>query len=265
MANNPAANVPISKDAKETFTGRAADYARYRPRYPDAILEPLREDCDLTPKSVIADIACGTGLLAEVFLRNGNTVIGIEPNAEMRRAGEEYLRDWSGFRSVDGSAEATTLSDGSVDFVTVGQAFHWLDPRLARVEFIRILRAPAWVVLAWNRRITSGDLFNAAYHELICRRCGGEQAVAGRRTSDEQIREFFAPRAVIRRTFPNSQRLDWEGLKGRLLSSSYAPAAGQPGHELMIGELARLFRDHQHDGHIILEYVTEVFFGRLDT
>ena len=256
---------PTENDPKEKFTGRVTDYALYRPHYPDAILEPLRADCGLNPQSVVADIASGTGLLAQVFLRNGNSDIGIEPNAEMRRAGEEYLRDWRNFHSVDGSAEATTLSDGSVDFIAVGQAFHWINPQPARIEFARILRPLGWVVLVWNRRISSGDSFNTSYHELISRHCGGEQAVAGRRTSDQQIRDFFAPSAVILNNFPNSQRLNWEGLKGRLLSSSYAPTAGQPGHEPMIDDLARVFREHQNDGHVVLEYTTEVFCGQLQT
>jgi ubiquinone/menaquinone biosynthesis C-methylase UbiE len=253
----------MENDPKEKFTGRAGDYALYRPHYPHAILEPLRRQCGFSSQSAVADIACGTGLLAEVFLRNGNAVIGVEPNDAMRRAGEEYLRDWREFRSVDASAEATMLPDGSVDFVTVGQAFHWIDSQHSRVEFARILRPRAWVVLVWNQRITSGDSFNTAYHELLCHHCGGEHAVAGRRTTDEQIREFFAPNAFAQHNFPNSQRLDWNGLKGRLLSSSYAPAAGQLGHEPMIADLARIFREHQCDGHIVLDYKTEVFYGRL--
>jgi ubiquinone/menaquinone biosynthesis C-methylase UbiE len=253
----------MENDPKEKFTRRAGDYVRYRPSYPNAILEPLRGKCGFSAQSAVADIASGTGLLAEVFLRNGNAVIGIEPNATMRRAGEGYLRDWPGFRTVDGSAETTTLPDASVDFVTVGQAFHWLAAQQARVEFARILRPRGWVVLVWNQRITSGVSFSADYQELLCRHCGGKHAVAGRRTSDEQIHEFFAPNAIRQHNFPNFQRLDWEGLKGRLLSSSYAPAAGQPGHEPMIADLARIFQGHQRNGHIVLEYITEVFYGRL--
>jgi SAM-dependent methyltransferase len=253
----------MTDDSREKFTGRAAVYASYRPRYPDAILEPLRTECALRPQSAVVDIASGTGLLAEIFLRNGNTVIGIEPNAEMRLAGENYLQRWPGFRSVDGSAEATTLAAGSVDFVTVGQALHWLDHAKARTEFARILKPGGWTVLVWNRRLTAGESFGAAYHSLVQRYGGGEEAVAPRRTTDEQIREFFTPRKVTQRDFPNSQRLDWEALKGRLLSSSYVPSAGQPGHEGVIGDLAGLFHEHQREGHIVLEYTTEVFYGQL--
>src|SRR5205814_8816828 len=75
-------------DAKQRFSNRVADYIRYRPGYPSAVLDLLRAECGLRPGHVIADIGSGTGLLSELFLRNGNRVYGVEPNAEMRRAGE---------------------------------------------------------------------------------------------------------------------------------------------------------------------------------
>src|SRR5437660_10266541 len=132
-------------DAKQRFSNRVADYVRYRPGYPQAVFDLLRAECGLRPGHVIADIGSGTGLLSELFLKNGNRVYGVEPNTEMRRAGEEYLASYDGFSSIAGSAESTTLSDSSVDFVTAGQAFHWFEPAAARPEFIRILKPAAWV------------------------------------------------------------------------------------------------------------------------
>src|SRR6267378_605232 len=118
----------IFADAKQRFSNRVADYIRYRPGYPAVALEVLREDCGLRPGHVIADIGSGTGFLSELFLKNGNRVYGVEPNTEMRQAGEEYLASYDGFSSIEGSAESTTLEDSSVDFVTAGQAFHWFEP-----------------------------------------------------------------------------------------------------------------------------------------
>src|SRR5262245_43211146 len=119
-------------DAKQRFSNRVADYVRYRPGYPAAALDLLRKECGLRPERVIADIGSGTGLLSELFLKNGHRVFGVEPNPEMRQAGEEYLQSYRAFTSVDGSAEATTLADASVDFVTAAQAFHWFEPNAAR-------------------------------------------------------------------------------------------------------------------------------------
>src|ERR1700682_5471344 len=134
-------------DAKQRFSNRAADYVRYRPGYPSELLDVLRNECDLRPGHVIADIGSGTGFLSELFLKNGNRVYGVEPNSEMRQAGEEYLASYDGFSSIEGSAESTTLEDASVDFVTAGQAFHWFEPAGAHREFARILKPTGWVVL----------------------------------------------------------------------------------------------------------------------
>src|SRR5229473_1629955 len=119
-------------DAKQRFSNRVADYVRYRPGYPAELLDLLRSECPLRPGHVIADIGSGTGFLSELFLKNGNRVYGVEPNQAMRQAGEEYLASYDGFSSIEGSAEATTLDDASVDFVTAGQSFHWFEPDAAR-------------------------------------------------------------------------------------------------------------------------------------
>src|SRR5437667_1710516 len=139
-------------DAKQRFSNRVADYVRYRPGYPAAVLDLLRVECGLRPGHVIADVGSGTGLLSKLFLENGNHVFGVEPNQEMRQAGEEFLHSFPKFSSVTGSAEATTLGEASVDFITAGQAFHWFDPKAARCEFARILRPGGWIVILRNDR-----------------------------------------------------------------------------------------------------------------
>ncbi len=144
-------------DSKNRFSSRVADYLRYRPHYPVGVLELLREHSGLSPAHAIADIGSGTGFLAELFLKNGNVVFGVEPNKEMREAGEEYLAAYPRFTSINASAEATTLSAASIDFVAAGQAFHWFAPEATRREFVRILRPDGWVAIVWNDR---SHLFN---------------------------------------------------------------------------------------------------------
>src|SRR5713226_3126779 len=139
-------------DAKQRFSNRVVDYVRYRPGYPSAVLDLLRSECGLQSSHVIADIGSGTGIMSKLFLENGNRVFGVEPNTEMRQAGEEYLASYDGFSSIEGSAESTTLGDSSIDFVTAGQAFHWFEKEKTRAEFRRILRGKGWVVIAWNDR-----------------------------------------------------------------------------------------------------------------
>src|ERR1700733_7160637 len=140
------------KDATQRFSSRVDDYVRFRPGYPLEIIGLLKKECGLTANSVIADIASGTGIFTRMLLENGNRVFGIEPNDEMKRAGERFLADYPRFTSIAGTAEATTLPDGSVDIVTAAQAAHWFDGENARREFIRNLKPGGWLVLVWNDR-----------------------------------------------------------------------------------------------------------------
>src|SRR5260370_37311068 len=156
-------------DAKQRFSNRVADYARYRPGYPPAVLDLLRSECSLRPGHVIADIGSGTGLLSELFLKNGNRVFGVEPNEAMRQAGEEHLASYDGFTSINGFAEATHLLNASVEFVTAPQAFHWFEPRATRREFIRILKPRGWVVVLWHDRRMEEAQLTRDYEHLLDR------------------------------------------------------------------------------------------------
>ena len=149
-------------DPTQRFTNRIVHYLRYCPSYPRAVLDLLERECTLTSASVVADDGSGTGILSELFLRNGNRVIGIEPNREMREAAEHRLGQHTRFTSVAWTVEATTLDDASVDFVTAGQAFHWFDPERARTEFARTLKPEGWVALEWNLRRKDATPFLAA-------------------------------------------------------------------------------------------------------
>src|SRR3954452_15386743 len=125
-------------DPTQRFSSRVDDYVRYRPSYPKAVLELLRKDCRLTSASTIADVGSGTGILSELFLENGNHVFGIEPNKEMREAGERLLEGHPRFTSIAATAEATTLNDGTIDFVTAGPAFHRFETEKKRGGVLRI-------------------------------------------------------------------------------------------------------------------------------
>src|SRR5262249_39163532 len=182
------------EDSTRRFSSRAADYVRYRPGYPPEIVQTLKSDCALRECSVIADIGSGTGFLARVFLENGNRVYGIEPNKEMREAGEQLLKDLRGYSSIPGTAEATTLAAHSVDFVTARQAAHWFQRESARPEFLRILRPGGWLVLVWNDRATDSTPLLHAYEQLVQSHCPeyGEVRRIDLRAASE-VEDFFSP------------------------------------------------------------------------
>ncbi|MCW1967541.1 MAG: class I SAM-dependent methyltransferase [Anaerolineae bacterium] len=251
------------QDSKQRFSNRVADYVKYRPHYPLVVADYLREQYALTVNDVIADIGSGTGILSQLLLAQGNTVIGVEPNREMREAAELLLADYPCFRSHDGSAEATVLPDASVDWVTAGQAFHWFDVPRARAEFARILKPNGWVMLVWNDRRTATTPFLRAYDQLLMTHTS-EYAQATHKNHDEaEILSFFAPHTARLTVFENVQHFDFDGLKGRLLSSSYTPAPGHPLHQPLLDALRQIFDAHQCDGFVNFEYDTKVYVGKL--
>lgn len=246
----------------QRFSDRVEDYVRYRPGYPRAILDVLHHETGLTPEWVVADIGSGTGISARLFLENGNPVVGVEPNREMRHAAEALLGEWPGFRSVDGTAEDTGLGPASVDLVAVAQAFHWFDPAAAGREFARILRPDGWVVLVWNTRRTGSNEFLRDYEQLLVRH-GTDYAAVRHDRIDAAVLERFFGGLYSRATVDNEQLLDLDGLKGRVLSSSYTPKSDDPRRAPLLDDLDRLFEEHEEGGQVRIEYDTEVYFGRL--
>ncbi len=250
-------------NAKQRFSNRVDDYVRYRPGYPVGVLSFLSENCGLHAGHIIADIGSGTGLLSKLFLEKGHHVYGVEPNPEMQAAGEEFLQSYPGFASITGSAEATSLADRSIDFVTAGQAFHWFDPVASRQEFSRILKPGGWVVVISNERQIDSSPFLRDYEALL-RRFGTDYG----RVSDsyprlEEMRPFFSSDAFLAHDLPNMQDFDFAGLSGRLRSSSYAPAPDQPGFLQMMDELKHMFTAYQQNGAVRFEYRTRIFVGHL--
>jgi SAM-dependent methyltransferase len=248
-------------DVTQRFASRVEAYIKYRPGYPKEVIETLKAECGLMADSVIADIGSGTGILSEVFLRNGNLVYGVEPNREMREAGERLLKGYPNFRSVAAQAEATMLDDDSIDFVTAGQSFHWFDRTAAKAEFARILKPDGWVVLIWNERLVTTP-FLVEYEQLLKSYSIDYQQVDHRQVDPDVMRDFFGSDRFRQERFRNVQVFDYEGLKGRLVSSSYSPEPGHPNYEPMIDQLKKIFQTHQGDGKVIVEYQTVTYFGQ---
>ena len=246
----------------ERFSNRVASYVAARPRYPVAVIDFLAARCDLTPQTVVADVGSGTGIFTQLLLAAGCQVFAVEPNAAMRAAAEEALDGVPNFVSVAATAEATTLSDGAVDLVTAGQAFHWFDPQAARREFSRILRPGGWVALIWNDRHAMGTPFLEDYEGLLQTFGTDYASVNHRRISADDLQEFFGG-PIQRAVFPNAQALDLADLRDRLASSSYVPAPGSPQHQPMLDALAVMFARHQVGGQVELTYDTTVYIGQL--
>jgi SAM-dependent methyltransferase len=242
------------------FSDRVADYIRYRPQYPDTMIPALQAAIGLIPKMVVADIGAGTGISCVPFLENGNPVIAVEPNAEMRAAAVAQLRHYPKFAENDGTAENSGLADASVDVVFCGQAFHWFDPTAAKLEFQRILRPGGHVVLAWNTRNVS-DPFQKGYEQLLLENVPEYAEVNHATITQPEMTAFFAPADFQTIELPNHQYFDAEGLKGRLLSASYCPKKG-PAHEALMTGLGKLFEKFQQGGKVRFDYLTNLYHSQ---
>jgi SAM-dependent methyltransferase len=249
-------------NATSRFSHRVENYVRYRPGYPLEALHVLKSECRLETGHLVADIASGTGIWTRMLLEIGNKVFGVEPNPEMRQAGERLLAGFPKFTSVAGTAEATTLPDKSIDFVTSAQAAHWFDRGRARREFGRILKPGGWLVLLWNERLTNSTAFLRDYEQLLLTFGTDYEDVRHERTTGA-VNEFFDPAPFQESVLEMRQEFDYAGLEGRLLSSSYAPGPEHPSHAPMLRDLRRIFETHAIGGRVTFDYKTRVYFGRL--
>ena len=245
------------------FTDRVEDYIRYRPNYPAALFGFLGSRAQLGPQAVVADVGSGTGIFSEQLLERGATVFAVEPNAAMRTAAESRLSGQPRFVSVEGTSTATGLVDGTVSLITCAQAFHWFEPAETRREFWRISRPAAQWALVWNSAPDQLDALNQEFERI--KLAYGTDFVEIRHQGGrarQQIERFFGPGRFERFTFRHFQLLDREGLRGRMLSSSYAPKAGDPRHAPMVQDLDRAFDAHQQAGWARIDYDTELYLGR---
>jgi len=245
-------------EPKKRFSTRVENYIKYRPSYPLEIIDFLKEKKILAKDTIIADIGSGTGILTKLFLDNSNRVYGIEPNKDMRNAAEKNLQEYANFSSLEGSAESTGLEDNCVNLIIAGQAFHWFDVEEAKREFKRILKPNGNVALIWNNRGKTGSDFDRGYENFTLKYGTDYKEV---RKNEKNVDLFFK---YQKETFYNFQELDFTSFKGRVLSSSYIPLADNPIFPEMILELEDLFKQHQRNGIIRIEYDTELYLGKLE-
>ena len=243
-------------DHTQRFSDRVDAYVRARPGYPAALLGLFQ----LPPTDAVADVGSGTGLMTELFVAAGHPTFAVEPNGPMRAAADARMSAHANYHGVDGTAEATTLADGSVTLVTAAQAFHWFDVGRARAEFRRILRPGGVVALVWNdRRRAAG--FTADYQALVERYRADRSAVEPMTPGADVLGRFFGPGGYRTATFDNPQQLDRAGLLARLASSSYMPPAADPRHAAVMADAGELFDRHQRGGTVTVAHDTRVFYG----
>ena len=252
------------RDSGELFSTKVDAYAQYRPSYPEDLIRYLRDSVGIGKASTVADIGAGTGRLTRLLAPVAGRVIAVEPNAPMRSAGIRYCADTGDVVFTDGRAEATGLGDGSVDFITVAQAFHWFDKDKTKAEFKRILKQAGSVILVWNKRDPACAMFDEIYD--VCRKycpdfrgfSGGEQS------EDGNVAGFYKNRKCEHRVFQNDRIEPLEAFIGGSLSASYAPEPGTPNYTGFTESLTEIFFRYAAGGLLCVPNQTHSYVGRLD-
>ena len=250
------------------FSDRVDNYVKYRPHYPAEVVEFLKTEKIISENSVIADIGSGTGISSELFLKNNCKVFGVEPNEPMRSAAETILKNYAEkklFVSVDGKAETTTLENNSVDVIVCAQAFHWFNNDAFKQECKRILKPNGYVVLMWNDRRTDSTDFLKVYEDFLQMFGTDYKEINHKNTQEKsQFDNFFGKDKYQEKSLYNYQDVNFEGLKGRVLSSSYMPNEGHADFDHMIYCLKKIFTRYQENGLVRLDYDTKIYFGQLN-
>ncbi len=252
----------ISEPTKR-FTGLVDKYVKYRPTYPQEVITYLKNECNLSDDSFIADIGAGTGIFTALLLNQHYSVIAVEPNNDMRQAAVNQLSDNTNFTAIAGTAEATTLQDQSVDLVVCAQAFHWFNEAATQVEFKRILKADGKVALIWNNRDAESDEFAAAYEKLLKDKAIDYNKVNHRNIGELDFKAFFKNGDYKTKYFSNEQVFDLDGLLGRAFSSSYSPREDTEAGKKFKDLLQELFAKYNEDGTVKFKYRTEVYLGEV--
>jgi len=247
-------------DSKEKFSIRVSNYVKYRPTYPMESIDYIIDTFKLTDDSVVADIGSGTGKFTELFADHVKTIFGVEPNKEMREAGELSLKEQKNYKSINGDSEHTNLDSNSVDAVLSAQAFHWFDVEKARIEFNRILKSKKQTALIWNIRDTN-DPFFSVYENLLIKYAKNYMDAAHNRDFDKISANFFTCHKKV--TFNHHLHYDFESVCGLLNSSSYTPLPHEENYKPLFDDMRQLFEKYQVNNKVTFVYETKLYIGTL--
>lgn len=250
-------------DPTKRFSDRVDNYVKYRPGYPPEVLAYLKNECRLSTGSRIADIGAGTGIFTRLLLDEGYIVHAVEPNQAMLAAARLQLSENKNFIPVDGTAEATTLPEYSMNCIVCAQAFHWFNNGRTKVEFERILKPGGKAALIWNNRSVDADDFLRAYDALLKNNSVDYNKVNHQNVSDIDFKAFFKNGNYQLRKFPNEQVFDEGGLIGRAFSSSYVPPEGSDEGNKFLIMLKDVFNKYNIDGKVVFRYDTEIYTGEV--
>jgi ubiquinone/menaquinone biosynthesis C-methylase UbiE len=223
------------------FDDAAQEYERGRPGYPPEAIDSLIGKLALDRRSVVVDLAAGTGKLTRDLTRHFDEVIAIEPLAAMR---ELLARAAPAARALQGTAERMPLASASADAIFVAQAFHWFDGPRALDEIGRVLKPGGGLALLWNT--TPWERREGAWFRLLDDLLEGSRADLSvmRRHRSGRWREAFADERrfepLSTATFDNAQRVSHDDFLANLASRSYVARLDPAARRQLLSDVSDL-------------------------
>jgi len=241
----------------EVFTEKAHLYSKYRPTYSDKLIQYLYVNVGIKNNSYIADIGSGTGMFSILLLKQGSNVFAIEPNDSMRSIAEMDFSQYNNFRSIKATGENTHLPQNSIDFITVAQAFHWLDAELFKAECKRIMKKNGKVIVIYNRKTKEAEI-NLKLADLIKRQYPDYNDIINHWELRENVIIDFFNNKYEFISFENNIINTLNEFIGRTISASYAKS-----EKLFINELQDFFYCFAKDSLITVPNDTIAYIGEI--
>jgi ubiquinone/menaquinone biosynthesis C-methylase UbiE len=240
-------------DSKGRFSKTVKVYDKYRPSYPQKLVDWIVKISSIKKGDKIADVGCGTGISSRIFAENGFKVIGIDPNKDMLKSAQEKKNKLIHYQI--GDSEHTDLKNKSVDLAIAAQAFHWFDIPKTNKELKRILKDNGYCCAFWNSRRKTN--FVREYEKLLKEYSDDYMKTPGGKEAIVKIKKFMKNMNIKQREFlnPNVQIFDLKGLIGRAYSTSYVTEGVKRHNEFRMA-LTSLFNKYKSKGKVKFGYKT---------
>lgn len=243
----------------DKFTGKSCIYDKYRPNYPDSLIDYLYTEEGFSDKSTIADVGAGTGIFSEQLLKKGSKVLLVEPNISMLGEAKKRLYKYNNAFYISSAAEKINIDSNTLDYITVAQAFHWFDLNKFKNECKRLLVDFGKVLLVWN--ITDSECKVVKDLSYLNKFFLGTCYHSRDKEDLTYYLKFY--KDYVLKYFDNDLELNIDEFIGRCLSRSYSPNEKDDIYNEYIEGLKNIFYDNSKENRIIIKNKTRSMIGMI--
>lgn len=251
--------VSLDPRAARGFARAAECYERGRPSYPPAAIARLVDNLGVTRRSVVLDLAAGTGKLTRLLLPHAGTVVAVEPVPDMRR---ELAAQLPTVTVLAGAAEAIPIGDGCVDAVVVGEAFHWFDTTEAAAEIARVLATGGGLGMLWNTPTWTDreTPWLSAFRATVAQhKCAAGAYPAGNGEWEQPLAQTRLFDAVQHSSDTHVQHLTVDDFVAQVASWSWIAGLSDTQRAAVLADVRALLRAQAE---IAIPYRTDVYWTR---